>query len=276
MTTAPTVGFLHPGAMGSTIAATATGARKLWAGDGRSSESRARAGAAELEDVGTVAAMAETADVIVSVCPPGAALDQAGAVAAAGFTGVYVDANAVSPDTARRIGTHFDRFVDGGIVGPPAVHAGTTRLYLSGPEATAVAELWSGSALEVRVVDGGAGAASAVKMAFAAWTKGTSALLLAINALAEAEGVRADLVGEWQTSMPDLIARSNHTPAGVGPKAWRFGPEMEEIAATFAAAGLPSGFHEAAAETYRRLASFKTADPAPDLDAVIAALLAND
>ncbi|MEM7284838.1 MAG: DUF1932 domain-containing protein [Actinomycetota bacterium] len=268
-------GILHPGAMGQSIGATCAG-RVVWAGDGRSPATRARAEAAGLEDVGTLQAMADTADVVVSVCPPGAALEQADAVATTGFDGIYVDANAIAPATARSVAERFSSFVDGGIVGPPARQPGTTRLYLSGPLAGDVAERWSGSALETRVVDGGAGAASAVKMCFAGWTKGTSALLLAIRAVAEAEGVTDDLLGEWQTSMPDLVARSEGTAPAVGPKAWRFAPEMEEIAATFATAGLPDGFHLAAADVYRALAAFKDRTPGPGLAEVLDALLGDD
>ena len=265
-------GVLHPGAMGASIAASCVG-RVLWAGEGRSEATARRASEAGAENAGTVEDLADAADVIVSVCPPGAALEQARAVAASGFDGIYVDANAVAPTTARAIADLFDSFVDGGIVGPPARQAGTTRMYLSGAQADTVAGRWHGSNLEVRIVDGGAGAASAVKMCFAAWTKGTSALLLAIRALAEAEGVTDDLLAEWATSMPDLIDRSRHTAPATGPKAWRFVPEMEEIASTFAAAGLPGGFHEAAADIYHRLAAFKDADPGPDLPAAVQQLL---
>lgn len=270
-----TTGVLHPGAMGLTIATTCAG-RVLWASEGRSPATTRRASDGGLDDVGTVAAMIAEADVIVSVCPPGAALEQARSVAATGFAGTYVDANAVAPATARAIGDLFGSFVDGGIVGPPARRAGTTRMYLSGADADDVAQRWNGSALEVRTIAGGPGAASAVKMCFAGWTKGTSALLLAIRALAEAEGVTDDLLAEWETSMPDLVGRSEHTAAAVGPKAWRFAPEMEEIAATFGDAGLPNGFHLAAAQLYERLADFKDTDPGPDLAAALSALLAAD
>ena len=258
--------------MGETVGATC-GGRVVWAGQGRSPATAARADRAGLEDVGTIAEVAAQADVVVSVCPPGAALDQAAAVAATGFEGVYVDANAVAPSTARRIDAMFDHFVDGGIVGPPARTAGTTRLYLSGDRALEVADRWSGSVLETRIVEGGAGAASAVKMCFAGWTKGTSALLLAIRAVAEAEGVTDDLLGEWQTSMPDLVTRSERAAGATAPKAWRFGPEMDEIARTFADTDLPPGFHQAAAQIYRALDTYKDADPPPTLAEVIAGLL---
>lgn len=266
-----TIGVLHPGAMGVTVAAAAAGA-VLWAGDGRSRATQERARLAGLEDVGDIASLVDRSDIVVSVCPPGAALEVADAVSAAGFAGIYLDANAISPDTSRSIAERFDHYVDGGIVGPPASQAGTTRLYLSGAEASSVAACWAGSALEVRIVDGGPGAASAVKMCFAAWTKGTSALLLAIRALAEAEGVTDDLLDEWRTSMPDLIARSERVASSAGPKAWRFAPEMEEIASSFADAGLPDGFHRAAAEIYRSLAAYKDAEPGPTLTEVIGAL----
>jgi hypothetical protein len=204
----------------------------------------------------------------VSVCPPGEAVAVARSVADLGFAGTYVDANAVSPATARDIAAKFDDFVDGGIVGPPVRAPGTTRLYLSGASAQTVEALFADSHVEVRVVDGGAGAASAVKMSFAAWTKGTSALLLAINALADMEGVGDDLRAEWATSMPELIARSERLPAGVGPKAWRFEGEMHQIADSFAAVGLHDGFHRAAADTYARLAELKTSDD-PTLEDVL-------
>src|ERR1700751_4498068 len=127
------------------------GVEVLWASDERSSATGERAAAAGLEDVVAVEAILGRADVVFSVVPPHAASDVA--AESDGFAGIYVDANAVSPDTARAIGTPLSpRFVDGGIVGPPPREPGTTRLYLSGPEADTVAELFSGSALEARVL----------------------------------------------------------------------------------------------------------------------------
>ena len=250
----------------------------LWASHGRSRETIDRAEAAELTDVMSLDALVDQADTIISVCPPGSALEVARTVASLGFAGRYIDANAVSPATARSVAELFDDAVDGGIVGPPPVRPGTTRLYLSGPEANEAGALFAGSDLEVRLVDGPAGAASAVKMCFAGWTKGTSALLYSIRALAEAEGVTQSLLAEWETSMPELIARSERSPAAVSPKAWRFEPEMHEIADSFGAAGLPDGFHRAAADTYARMGGFKgrpnAGDDAATLGDVIAALLA--
>jgi 3-hydroxyisobutyrate dehydrogenase-like beta-hydroxyacid dehydrogenase len=243
----PTVGVLHPGEMGSALASLLRerGMTVLWASEGRSAATAERAAA--LEDAGTAVELAAHSDVIVSVCPPHAALEVAATVP--GFGGLYVDANAISPATVRSVP---GRVVDGGIVGPPPRMPGTTRLYLSGPDAAGVAELFAGTALETPIVSDRVGDASAVKMAYAAWTKGTAALVLAIRELARAEGVEETLLVEWGRSQPQLEGISARAARSAGAKGWRWVGEMEEIASTFAAAGLPAGFHEAAAEIFRR------------------------
>lgn len=250
------VGLLHPGAMGAALGEqlVRAGCEVSWAAEGRSAATKDRAEAAGLRDARTVGEVAAGSEVLLSVCPPHAAEDVATAVAATGFEGTFVDGNAVAPATARRIGELVApaRFVDGGIVGPPPSRAGTTRLHLSGDGAGEVAALFAGTTVEARVHPGGAGAASAIKVCFAAWTKGTAALLLAIRSLAEAEGVEEGLLAEWATSLPDLTARSD-AARGTAAKAWRFIGEMEESAAAFEAAGLPGGFSAAAAEVYAAL-----------------------
>lgn len=250
------VGLLHPGEMGSAVGAAlrAAGHEVLWASEGRSAETAARAEADGLVDTGSVRELCSRAEVILSVCPPHAALDLAREVA--GFGGVFLDANAVSPETARAAAGVVEergaRFVDGGIIGSPPRAAGTTRLYLSGAAAPFVAALFEGTALDTRVVSAEPGAASALKMVYAAWSKGTAAMLLAIRAVARAEGVEQALLDEWALSLPALLERSEAAARSAGKKGWRWVAEMEEIAATFAAAGLPHGFHLAAAEVFRR------------------------
>lgn len=269
-----TIGFLHPGAMGVTLAANAAGER-LWAGAGRSAATAARAASAGLVDAGDLDGLCRRSDLVVSICPPAAAEEVAGAVAATGFAGRYLDANAIAPATSRRIASLFgDRYLDGGVIGPPAERPGTTRLYLAGPGAAEVAALWAGSALDARALGEsaeGAGA-SALKMAYAGWTKGSSALLLTINALASEAGVLDALRGEWELSQPGLADRAGRAAAGAGPKAWRWEGEMAEIAATMAAAGLPDGFHRAAEEVYRRMAPFKDG-AGPTIEEVVDHLL---
>lgn len=255
-----TVGLLHPGTMGSAVGARCKG-RVVWASEGRSELSVDRATAAGLEDVGTMAAMVDVADTILSICPPGRALEVAQQVADLGFDGTYVDANAISPATARSIGELFTHFVDGGLIGAPPADDYSVHLYLAGERASVVEDLFVGTTVNTQTLDGPPGAASALKVCFAAWTKGTSAMLFAIRALATAEGVDAELVAEWEQSIPDLVGRAEASAPGVAPRAWRWVDEMHEIAQSFATHGLPSGFHEGSAQLYEQLAIFKDQEP---------------
>jgi len=250
------IGLLHPGNMGAAVGQclTQSGRTVLWASEGRSPATQDRAKAAGLSDAGTIAAVAGQAGIILSVCPPHAATDIAWAVH--GFRGLYVDANAISPGTAREVAQLITdtggRYVDGGIIGPPPIVPGSTRLYLSGPDAPTVQTLFAGTDLDTRIAGKALTAASAVKMAYGAWTKGTAALILAIRELAREEGVEDTLLAEWALSEPKLEQRSQGSARAAEAKGWRWVAEMEEIAATMAAAGLPDGFHQAAAEIFRR------------------------
>ena len=234
------VGLLHPGEMGAAVGRVLqeSGHEVLWASDGRGDATRARA--RTFQDAGSAAELAATSDVVFSICPPHAALDVARSVAGADV--IFVDANAISPMRAREIAELHPRFVDGGIVGGPPNDPGTT-LYLSGPGAESVAALFAGSSLEPRVVDN----ASAVKMAYAAWSKGTAAMLIAIRGVAAHFGVE----DEWRAAAPELLERLDRAERSAAAKGWRFVAEMDEIADTFAAAGQPEGFHRAAAQVYR-------------------------
>jgi 3-hydroxyisobutyrate dehydrogenase-like beta-hydroxyacid dehydrogenase len=227
----------------------------LWDPAGRSRATTGRALAAELTGVKFDRLIANSS-VILSICPPHAALDVAHQVAAAGYTGCYVDANAVSVATAQQVAAVVTAagasYVDGGIIGQPPESAGHTRFYLSGPHASEVRSLFSRSPLDARIAEGPLYAASTVKMAYAAWTKGSSALLLAARALARAGGVERTLLAEWQLSQPNLTAQSERSATAAAAKGWRWIGEMEEIAASMNAAGLPDGFHEAAAEVFDR------------------------
>jgi 3-hydroxyisobutyrate dehydrogenase-like beta-hydroxyacid dehydrogenase len=274
------IGLLHPGEMGAAVAACLTGRgyQVLWVPAGRGPATQARAAAAGLtaaagpDAAGQAADLARRADSILSICPPHAALPTARAVAAAGFTGVYVDANAISPGTAEQVraiaGAAGARYVDGGIIGLPpppvageAASPGGTRLYLAaGPEggdgggpAAQVAVLFEGTPLTPEILrNENRTAASALKMAYASWTKGSAALLLAARALARAEGVEDSLLAEWSLSQPGLAGRSLGAARSAAAKGWRWVGEMEEIAASMTADGLPGGFHQAAAEVFRR------------------------
>jgi 3-hydroxyisobutyrate dehydrogenase-like beta-hydroxyacid dehydrogenase len=260
------IGLLHPGEMGAAVASclTVRGYQVLGMPAGRSPATAARAAAAGLtaadgpDAAGQAADLSRRADVILSICPPHAALPVARTGAGAGstaFTGIFVDANAISPGTAREVAAAVESagasYVDGGIIGSPPGPDGSARLYLSGPRAGQIAALFAGTALDARVIeDRGLTAASAVKMAYAGWTKGSAALILAVRALARAEGVEDTLLAEWALSQPGLAGRSAGAARSAAAKGWRWTGEMAEIGASMQADGLPGGFHTAAAEVF--------------------------
>jgi 3-hydroxyisobutyrate dehydrogenase-like beta-hydroxyacid dehydrogenase len=246
-----------------------------WASAGRSEETRVRASAAGLQDGGSVKQMCEFCAVLVSVCPPEFAEDVAREVAGHSFRGLFLDANAISPERARRIGESITaqggRFVDGCIIGLPAKSRGQTWLYISGAEAESALPLFCGGPLEAEVLGAEIGQASALKMCFAAQSKGNAALLAAVVGAAESLGVRAALERQWARSGPNwerVVSSIQHT----APKAWRFVAEMQEIADAFEAAGVPGGFPGAAKEVYSRMARFKGAER-PEFEQVVRSLI---
>jgi 3-hydroxyisobutyrate dehydrogenase-like beta-hydroxyacid dehydrogenase len=273
------IGILHPGAMGISVAASLqNGSHNVyWTSDSRSLQTQERAAKHDLVDAGNLQSLCENCSIILSVCPPHAAEDVANQVLEHSFDGIYLDANAISPERAKRIGQALSdagaNFVDGGIIGGPAWEAGKTWLYLSGPESHNVAQLFSAGPLETGIINDKIGSASALKMCFAAFTKGSTALLCAVMAAADSLDVRRELENHWSLNRSGFDEEAKKRVTGVTAKAWRFAGEMDEIAATFSKAGVPSGFHEAAAEIYSRLANYKDFDGRPGLDEVLADLL---
>jgi 3-hydroxyisobutyrate dehydrogenase-like beta-hydroxyacid dehydrogenase len=262
------IGILHPGEMGAAIGGLLVGQGHdvLWLPSGRSEATARRAEAAGMLPVEQEQIM--DADVVLLVCPPHAAVDVARSLG--GTEALVIEANAVSPATATRIAEIIgDRCVDGGIVGLPPSGAGTTRLFLSGHLASDAAAIFAGTNLEPVVLEGNSTAASALKMAYAAWTKGAAALLLAAFALARSNSVDDALLGEWRRSQPGLEARLQAAAESAAAKGWRWVGETQEIATTFAQAGLPPGFAEAAAEVF----AASPREQQPDLDALTSALL---
>ena len=273
------IGILHPGEMGISIAASAqnSGNTLYWVSSGRSAATRARAEKYALQDAGTLENLCKQCAAILCVCPPHAAEEMAQQVVSCGFNGLYLDANAISPrrveQIAQAINTSGASFVDGGIIGGPAWKANSTWMYLSGTHAQEAAGIFSAGPLATHVLGDAVGKASALKMCFAAYSKGTTALLSTILAAAEFLGVHEDLNRQWARGNPDFPANTAERVRGVTAKAWRFSGEMEEIAQTFQDAGLPGGFHQAAAQIYERIAHFKDASELPPLENVLDALL---
>lgn len=273
------IGILHPGDMGVSIAASAvsSGHEVRWVSEHRSDKTRRRAEEHHLIEVKSLNQLCETSEIIFSVCPPHAAEDVAKSVIDYGFKGFYLDANAISPQRAKRIGESLStkgiQFIDGGIIGGPAWTPEETFLYLSGKDAKVIADCFSNGPLETKIIGDEIGKASALKMCYAAYSKGTTALLTAILATAESLGVRDELYKQWDADDPNFSEQANRRATRVTAKAWRFEGEMREIASTFEEAGLPSGFHKAAAEVYRRIAGFKDAAESPKLEEALEALL---
>lgn len=273
------IGILHPGEMGISIAASAIngGHQVYWSSEGRSPKTRARAEEHHLKEIASFAEFCQTCEVIMSICPPHAAEEVAMSVREARFKGLYLDANAISPQRAIKIGQLMEangiHFVDGGIIGGPAWKPKETWLYLSGEHAAEIPTCFSNGPLETKAIGKEIGKASALKMCYAAYTKGTTALLSAILSAASSLDVRKELYGQWDMDEPGFSEQVNRRVARVTAKAWRFEGEMKEIASTFREAGLPDGFHLAAADIYHRMANFKDANEVPPLNDVLKAVL---
>lgn len=268
-----TAGLITPGAMGASVGA----ALKLnlpavyWVSANRGEATRSRAERANLAACDSLDQMIEKSDVIFSVCPPGIAREVAQEVITGGFKGTYVDANAIAPATMRNIASELAaagcEVVDGGIIGGPAWEPGAgTMLWLSGNKASEIADLFKDTPFNTGVVNDQVGSASALKMAFAAYTKGSTALLAAILAVADKEGVLAQLGEQWGDGFFESTQQRVITNSA---KAWRFADEMREIARTFEDAGLPGGFHQAAAEVFENLSEFKDWQQAPQLASLL-------
>jgi len=249
------VGLLFPGEMGALVGSAVAG-DVLWASEGRSDATRARA--ESFRDVGAVRDLVAESDLVISLCPPAIAEDVAGEVAAEGFEGIYVEGNAISPERAKRIAGYL-RCVDGAVIS-----AADVNLYLSGDPADVamVAALFSEGEVKPIPLEGGVGAASALKMAFGGWNKIGAALTAQAYAIARAYGVEEALAREGVDS--GRFVRSAR-------KAWRWAPEMEEVADTSEALGLPGGMGRGAADLFRRWDAHR--DQPAELEALLDDLL---
>ncbi|MDX3186184.1 DUF1932 domain-containing protein [Streptomyces sp. ME02-7008A-1] len=254
----PTVGILHPGSMGAAVAAcAATNASEvLWCETGRSAATTARADRSELSPVATMAELLERSDIVISLCPPAAAEDLAHEVAGHRFAGVYVEANAISPERAQRIAALLGQaatVVDGGVVGSPPVGGKTPTLYLSGPvDATARVEaLFTGTAVHMAVLGTEVGKASALKLSYASFQKTSRVLVALAVGMAREHGVDQALIEVASRRTDSYLAEPEYV-AKTAARAWRWGPELEEAADALTATGLPPEMLRAAASTLAR------------------------
>ena len=268
------VGVVSPGDMGQAIAGRLkeSGLNVYAALDGRSERTRALAREAGLTDCGSIEKLVTTCELVLSVLNPGEALNVAREVAAAmkktARRIALADLNAVSPQTAREadrmVREAGGMFIDGGIIGPPPRgEKDKPRIYVSGPDAYLFEQI-SHPNLLIRVMSERVGDASGVKMCYAAMTKGTTALAVELLMAARKLGVEQALEKELRESRSDVLDWQVKNIAAMPPKAYRWVPEMQEIAKTFGELGLTRRIFEGATDMYALVAATPLGKESPE------------
>jgi 3-hydroxyisobutyrate dehydrogenase-like beta-hydroxyacid dehydrogenase len=240
-----TVGLLHPGRMGAAIATQimSNDHPVLWCPEGRSTVTRRRAENAGLHPV-PLAQLLANSQVILSICPPAVAEEIAITVAGFSYRGIYVEANAISPVRMHRITTRFTEagttVVDGCIFGSPPGGQSSVRFYLAGATTGSrrVADLFIGSLVEPVVLGNHLGQASALKMIFACFQRTSRTAATLAHALADDHGITQALLAEAERMPRDILVNRDFLPS-VAARAWRWAPEMHEVADTLSVQHLP-------------------------------------
>jgi 3-hydroxyisobutyrate dehydrogenase-like beta-hydroxyacid dehydrogenase len=268
------VGVVSPGDMGSAIAKRIkeSGKNVYTALDGRSERTKALGREAGLSDIGSMDKLVSTCELVVSVINPGEAMNVAKDVAAAmkktGRKIAFADLNAVSPQTTRDLDETIREaggmYIDGGIIGPPPRgEKDKPRIYVSGPDAYLFEQI-SHPNLQVRVMSERVGDASGVKMCYAAMTKGTTALAVELLVAARKLGVEQALEKELRDSQSDAFDRHMKSIPGMPPKAYRWVPEMQEIAKTFGELGMTRNIFLGASDIYEMVAATSLGRESPE------------
>jgi 3-hydroxyisobutyrate dehydrogenase-like beta-hydroxyacid dehydrogenase len=267
------VGVMSPGDMGQAVASQikAKGLNVYTALEHRSERTKGLAREAGLIDAGSLAELVARCDAVLSVMDPGSAVTFAReiseAIRAAGRHTLVVDCNAIAPNTAREIAGLVQqaggRFLDGGIIGPPPRGRAKTNLYVSGPGAADLEQL-AGPQFIVHVFGDGVADASALKMCYGALNKGTQALWLEVLVAAERLGVAGLLDEQLQASQGDGYKRALGQFPILPPKAYRWVPEMLEIAKTLDGAGVTPQMFQGAADVYRFVAATSLGKETPE------------
>ena len=257
-----TIAIMSPGSMGSAVgkAIKSHGFSVITSLDGRSERTKQMAQTSGIEDVGNLSNLVKHSDLILSILVPSQAHQLAERIAEVikntNSKVIFADCNAISPASTKQISNTIissgGDFIDSGIIGGPPNEKDSPRFYVSGPNATQMTKL-DGKGITVRFIDKNIGSASAMKMCYAALTKGTSTLHIALLAAAEMLGVSSELELELEYSQKDTLKNMSTGISRIPSNAHRWIGEMEEIASTFKSVGVPSGFHEGAAEIYKLL-----------------------
>lgn len=247
------VGLMHPGRMGAAFAAQlrSKGTTVLWCPTGRSESSRQRAQQAGMEPVTSLTDFLERVDILLSLCPPASAEDVAAQVAAHGFCGTYVEANAITPRRVRNIAEclPYAAVVDGAVVGSPPVGGKSPTLYLAGPQEQVVRleELFAGTDVQIQQLSGDIGKASALKLAYSSYQKASRVLAAVAYGLADANGVSDELLHIASKRTGSYLTETAYIPE-TASRAWRWAPELEDAADLLVETGLPGHLMRAAAE----------------------------
>lgn len=267
------IGFMTPGDMGQAVAMQLKqkGYTVMTALEKRSERSRKMAAEIGLVDLGSIARMTAECDLIMSVMNPGAGLEFATEAAAAIKTQsrkpVFIDCNAVAPDTMYAIDKVIrdagSRCLDGGIIGPPPRGGAKTNLYVSGPGAADLKQL-ENDFLRVHILTEKLGDASAVKMCYSAFNKGTQGLVLETLMAAERLGVADIVEQQLRASRADALESFLKALPQLPPKAYRWVPEMHEIARTFQGVGMTPRIFQGEADMFEFVAGTQLGKETPE------------
>jgi 3-hydroxyisobutyrate dehydrogenase-like beta-hydroxyacid dehydrogenase len=267
------IGFMTPGDMGQGVAMQLKkkGFDVCTALDKRSERSRKMAAEAGLTDVGSIARLVAEADLVMSVMNPGAALEFAREAAEAirdqSHKPVFIDCNAVSPDTMREIDAALraagSRCLDGGLIGPPPRGNAKVNLYVSGPGVADLEQI-ANEQLKVHVMSERLGDASAIKMCYSAFNKGTQGLALETLMAAQRLGVYEALEKQILSSRSDMYNSFLNAFPQLPPKAYRWVPEMHEIARTFAGVGMTPRIFQGEADMFELVAATPLGKETPE------------
>lgn len=267
------IGVMSPGDMGQAVAQQLKqhGYHVCTALDRRSDRSKTLAREAGLTDVGSLGRLTEQCDVILSIMNPGAALEFSGEVAQALRANqrqpLFVDCNAIAPVTMQAVNANIvaagGRCADAGIIGPPPRGAAKTCLYVSGPEARELEQLATPQ-ISVSVLSERIGDASAIKMCYGAMNKGVIALALEVLIAARRLGVDAAFETQILKTHRDVYDRVIGGLPLMPPKAYRWVPEMLEIARTFESVGMTPRVFQGAADLYEFVAATALGKETPE------------
>ena len=268
-----TVAIMSPGDMGHAVGQvlSESGIDVITCTDGRSQRTKNLAEMAGLRQVATLEDMVIQADLVLSIMVPSKAMSFVREISphfeSSKTPTYFADCNAVSPQSALAMAEVINqaggKFIDGGIIGTAPTKGDTPRFYVSGPDASVVMEL-DGRGIVVKAIGDKIGQASGIKMCYAALTKGTHTLHVALLTAAAKMGLTDDLKKEFEFSQKEHLIAMETGISRLPANAHRWIGEMEEISSTFESLGITPGFHNGAADAYRMLVRTTFSEETPE------------